>query len=205
MITGFLADVGEVDPVARPNDEHTPLLPGVAHCRALALPFAKGAEPAEDDAGAERAAQAALETGGRVGVQLGIDVERRFHVLGVTEVDRMLRLAVADDDQFGAAAADVWKCVTQLRDLLAAEDSTKVADEGEDHRLVTPEVSQPNGLAGRIQHADVLEMFRHIHWFSSIDSTADAAIRPCGLPPLRYASVRSRPCAGHPPPSRERP
>jgi hypothetical protein len=65
-------------------------------------------------------------------------------MLGVTEIDRMLRLTIADDDQLGAAAADLRKCVTQLRDLLAAEDSTKVADEGEDHRLVTPQIAEAN-------------------------------------------------------------
>jgi len=46
--------------------------------------------------------------------------------------------AVADDDQLGAAAANLGKGVTQLRDLLAAEESAEVADEGEHHGLLAP-------------------------------------------------------------------
>jgi len=98
--------VGEVDPIARADDKHTAVLPGVAHGRCLALPLAESTEPAKDDAGAERAAQAALETCGRVGVQIGIDIQRRFHMLGITKVDRMLRLAIPHENQLGAAAVD---------------------------------------------------------------------------------------------------
>ena len=64
----------------------------------------------------------------------------------------MLGAAVADDDQFGATAANLGKRVTQLRDLLAAEDSAKVADEGEDDRLLVPQVTQAHGLSVRIKH-----------------------------------------------------
>jgi hypothetical protein len=39
-------------------------------------------------------------------VQIGIDIQRRFHMLGVTEVDRMLRLAIPHENQLGAAAVD---------------------------------------------------------------------------------------------------
>ena len=78
-------------------------------------------------------------------------------MLAVAEVDRMLWPAVADDDQLGTAAADLCKRVTQLRDLLAAEDSTKVADEGEHDRLLAPEITEANGVAVRIQHADVFQ------------------------------------------------
>jgi hypothetical protein len=60
-------------------------------------------------------------------------------MLAVAEVDRMLGPAVAEDDQLGAPAADLWKRVTQLRDLLAAENSTEVADEGEHYRMLVPE------------------------------------------------------------------
>jgi hypothetical protein len=62
-------------------------------------------------------------------------------MLGVTEVGRMLRLAIADDDQLGSASADFCKCVTQLRDLLAAEDSAKMADECEHDRLLAPKIA----------------------------------------------------------------
>jgi uncharacterized membrane protein len=62
-------------------------------------------------------------------------------MLGVTEVGRMLRLAIADDDQLGSTPADLRKRIAQLRDLLAAEDSTKVADEGEHDRLLAPEIA----------------------------------------------------------------
>lgn len=117
-------------------------------------------------------------------------------MLGFREIDRMLRLTIADDDQLGAAAADLRKYVTQLRHLLSAEDPTKVADEGEDHRLVTPQIARPNSVPARIQHVDVFETFRHVNWCGSLHSAAG---------PRSSAPVRPRLSSGHPPPSRERP
>jgi hypothetical protein len=61
-------------------------------------------------------------------------------MLTVAEVDRMFGPAVAEDDQLGATPTDFRKRVTQLRDLLAAEDSIKVADEGEHDRLLAPQL-----------------------------------------------------------------
>jgi hypothetical protein len=79
----------------------------------------------------------------------------------------MLRLAVADDDQLGATVADLGKRVTQLRDLLAAEDSAKVADEGEHHGLPAPQLTEANVPPVRIEHADVLEPPGDIHCLGS--------------------------------------
>jgi len=86
-------------------------------------------------------------------------------MLAIAEIDCMLGPAVADDDQLGTTAADLGKCVTQLRDLLAAEDSTKVADEGEHDRLLGPQIAEANGMAIGIQHADVFQVLGDIHDF----------------------------------------
>ena len=152
MITRLFADVRELHPVPGANDEHPPLLPRIAYRRPLALPFPDGAQPAQDDAGTERAAQAALQAGGGVRPQLWIDVERTFHMLAVAEIAGMLRPAVADDDQLGSTPADLRKRVAQLRNLLAAEDSAKVADEGEHDRLLAPEITEAHGLSVRVKH-----------------------------------------------------
>ena len=63
--------------------------------------------------------------------------------------------SVANDDQLGAVTPYRWKDVPQLRDLLAAENSSEVADEGEDNRLLLPEIAEAYGGPSRVEHFDV--------------------------------------------------
>ena len=84
-------------------------------------------------------------------------------MLAVAEIDRMLGAAVADDDQLRATVANLGKRVTQLRNLLAAEESAKVADEGEHHGLLAPQITEANVPPVRIEHADVFETPGNIH------------------------------------------
>ena len=103
----------------------------------------------------------------------------------------MLRLAITDDDQLGTTTVDFWKRVTQLRDLLAAEDSTKVADECEHDRPLAPENAEANGVPSRIQHVDVFETLGDIHRFSSIDCSAGPLRRHDQTRLLTPAAIRT--------------
>jgi hypothetical protein len=52
--------------------------------------------------------------------------------------------------------------VTQLRDLLAAEDSAEVADEDEDRGAVSPLVAQPMRTALGIEDREIADSRRKI-------------------------------------------
>lgn len=57
----------------------------------------------------------------------------------------MLRRAVAKDDEFGASGVDAGKVVAELRNLLLAEQSAKVANHGEDDGLFLPLFAKASG------------------------------------------------------------
>ena len=177
MISCRCADVAEIDHVPGTNDEHAALLPGVALRGALALSLAQSANAANQNPRAKRAQNPSSESRGSVGLQFRVNQEGAFDPLGIAEVYRMLGPAVADDDQFGTALANGRKCVTQLRDLLAAEQSTEMADERQHHRAMLPQITETDGLAIRIEHDDVFQPFRDVHSASLLLSSAHAAWR----------------------------
>ncbi len=70
--------------------------------------------------------------------------------------------------RLGATAADLGKRVTQLRDLLAAEDSAEVADEGEHHGAVPPQVAEPQRMSLGVEHLDVPQRVGDAHALSPL-------------------------------------
>ena len=108
-----------------------------------------------DHARSDRAHDTPFELRGGVRVPFGICQKRALDMLGIAKVRCMFGTSVANDDQLGAVTPYRWKDVPQLRDLLAAENSSEVADEGEDNRLLLPEIAEAYGGPSRVEHFDV--------------------------------------------------
>ena len=67
-------------------------------------------------------------------------------------------IAQADGGQPGVFCAESLFVVAQLRDVLAAEDSSVVAKEGDHRRLVGPERAEGDGLSVRVRQDDSREL-----------------------------------------------
>jgi hypothetical protein len=80
----------------------------------------------------------ATETGGVVSRALLVDQQRKRDAGFLTEVARVVRIAETDSRQIGASFAEGLLVLAQLRDMLAAEDSTVVAKEYHHRRLPLP-------------------------------------------------------------------
>jgi hypothetical protein len=72
-------------------------------------------------------------------------------------------VAQAYGSQPSTFIAECLFVVAQLRDVLAAEDSSVVAKEGDHHRLVGPERAEPDSPSVRVGQDDFRELLAHSH------------------------------------------
>jgi len=70
-------------------------------------------------------------------------------------------VAQADGGQPSALSAERLFVVAQLRDVLAAKDSSVVAKEDDHRRLVGPERAERDGLSFRVRQDDSRELLTH--------------------------------------------
>jgi hypothetical protein len=149
VVGGVLVDVRVAHLVAGSDDERRaelgdPLPPSVD-------PVAAGAGSTGPGPGATVAQEAeerdlAHRRGvGGVGVVVDEDRERDMFVVG--ERGGVAAVTGADGDDLGAEALDLVVVVAQLRGVLAAQQSTEVAEEHEDDGPVGPVVPEPVGGA----------------------------------------------------------
>jgi hypothetical protein len=67
-------------------------------------------------------------------------------------VSRLLCGAVAENDQFAPGIMNVTDLVEQLRDLLLAQQSPEVPDEGQDDGSLGPKITETHRIARRREH-----------------------------------------------------
>jgi len=91
----------------------------------------------------------ATQTGNAVRLALLIDQEREPNARVLPELARVIRVAESDGRQLGAPLAESLLVFAQLRDVLAAEDSTVVAQENYHRRLPLPKRAQADLAAIR--------------------------------------------------------
>ncbi len=163
MIAGFPAHLREAHDIPGGDREGPALLPRIPRDFRLPESASPGVEGAAQDTGAEGGPEPAAKPGGRVGGSLRIDEHRAIEPGLREKVFCLSRGAVSDHRQLGLAAANLGQEVTQLRDLLATEDSPEVADEDQDHRSVAPEIAQALGPAFGIEHREWSEPFCRVH------------------------------------------
>ena len=154
MVSCFAADVSEENPVGRGHDKGPAQLPGIALYPGLAVAAAPGSHQVAECAPRKGPSRTAAEPGGPKGGHFRIDPERGRENQFVPHVPGLGRQTVADHHQLGAPLLDLRVNVTQLRDLLAAEQSAEVADEDEENRLLLPGAPQDDRISIRVGKFD---------------------------------------------------
>jgi hypothetical protein len=99
------------------------------------------------------------QSGGAVGLPLRVDQQRKRNACILPEQARVICVAQSDGCQVGAALAKSLLMFAQLRDVLAAENSTIVAQEDHHRRLPLPQRSQPDLAAIRVGQYDRRKRF----------------------------------------------
>jgi hypothetical protein len=94
------------------------------------------------------------EAGRFVGPQRGIGEEGALVAGDLAEARQMLGLAGADDGQLAAALVDLRQDFDEASNLLVAEESAEVADEGEDDGLLLPEPAERDRRAAFVEHGE---------------------------------------------------
>ena len=147
MITCFAAYVIQENPAFWINDKCTSQLPGISLDTGLPKSLSKGPEDVFGGPQIDGVLDPAFQPCGAVCLHGGVNQEWKRDVLLFLEGLSMLGPTVPHNDQFRSQGADVLHHIAQLRDLLAAEESAKVANEDKDNRLVLPEASKGHGAA----------------------------------------------------------
>jgi hypothetical protein len=91
------------------------------------------------------------------GLQRRVSKERARVARDVTETLQVLGPSRPDDDERGAPPLDPGLGGGQVSDLLTAEDSAEVADEGEDGLPVRPGAAERDGAAVGVEDRETRE------------------------------------------------
>jgi hypothetical protein len=97
-------------------------------------------------------------------MQIRVDEQEALYLEFLTKRLCKVPISIPHDDDFDALISPRLHRVTQLRDLLTTEQSTEVAQEDENNRLVLPQIAQTNWLVRcRIDQGDRREAGRTTH------------------------------------------
>ena len=103
-----------------------------------------------------------------MGGECRVGEDGRRHAVVLNEPLRLLGRAVAENDQFAASCVDTGDVVTQLRDLLLAEDSAEVADHREEDGLALPERAQADLRTSGVENLNIAELLDGRSFHASI-------------------------------------
>ena len=79
-----------------------------------------------------------LQSCNAVGAPVGINQQRKRDAGLLAKQPRMIGVGQSDDGHFRAAGLEFVLVIAQLRDVLAAEDSPVMTEEGDDRRVGLP-------------------------------------------------------------------
>jgi hypothetical protein len=150
--------VGEAVDVAGAEDEGAAELERIAAELVLVVAGGTGAFAALKIVTAEEVEEVSLaEVSEFVGLAVLVDEEGEVDAGFLLEETGVILVAQADGGEGGALFAEGLLVFAQLRDVLAAEDSTVVAKEDEDDGVVFPERAEADGVAEGVGESDVGE------------------------------------------------
>lgn len=106
------------------------------------------------------------EAGGAVGFAVGVNEQRKRDAGFLTENSSVAKVAKADGRKACAPRAEGGFVLAQLGNVLAAEDSTVVAEENQDRRRIGPECAELRGALIAIGKDNPRQnrTERTIHW-----------------------------------------
>ena len=163
VVPGRLTAVGVVERVSRTDDDDAAELPRVPLDLPLPEPTTEGPKAVREDGGAEESHDSASELSRPVGVKAGVDKQGKRNFELLPELTRLLGRSVPDNVESCTQSLDLLPYAAQLRDLLAAEDSTEVTNEDEYGRPLGPELPQESRLAIEVLNLDVSEVSDPFH------------------------------------------
>jgi hypothetical protein len=130
---------------ARPEDQHATQLPSIALHGCLARPTSQSTNRISDQLRRRHLATPTPKLRRSVGMQVRVDEQMTFDFELFAKGLREAAITVPDDHHFDAPISPCLHRVTQLRNLLTAEESTKVTQEDQNDDTVLPEVAQADG------------------------------------------------------------
>ncbi len=143
--------------IRRPQHEDAALLHRIAPPRALPEALREGPQTLQEAPGMEGSAPAIGEARRAEGLQRRVRVERARVARDFTETLQVLGPSRPDDDERCAPPLDPGLRGGQVSDLLTAEDSAEVADEGEDGLPVGPGAAERDGAALGVEDRETRE------------------------------------------------
>ena len=158
--------MGEAIDIARAKDEAAAQLKGVRRQFVMTMPGSASAVTALEIVAAKQVQQIGdAQAGEFVGLPLFVDEQGKVDSRFFLEDTRIIAVAKAYGCEGSAFVAEGLLVFAQLRDVLAAEDSSIVAKKHDNRRLALPQRSQTNFLAKSVGKDDVCkplaEGFRH--------------------------------------------
>ena len=146
MVTGRLGAILKKQIAPRCQHEHTAELPWVTQHSTGARSFAQRAKGISDQLWGSNLAMSTSKAGRAISMEVRINEQQALDLEFLSEILCEISVPVADDDDFDTERSPRLNRVTQLRNLLTAEESTEVAQEDEDDRSILPQVAEANGL-----------------------------------------------------------
>ena len=104
----------------------------------------------------------ALQFGRATGAALHIDEERKQNARLFTKQARIVKIAHPNGREIRSTRLDLRFMLEQLRDVLAAEQSTEVPQEDQHHRALGPEIAQSTGRARGVGQLEAGQRL-HVH------------------------------------------
>ncbi len=158
--------MGEAIDVAGAEDETAAKLEGIAAEFMLVMAGGAGAFAALEIVAADEVKEIGdPEVGDFVGLAILVDEQRKIDCGFLLEDAGVVGIAEADGGEGSAFIAEGLLVFAQLRDVLAAENSSIVAEENEHGGVFRPQGTQTNLLAVGVREDDIreppAESFRH--------------------------------------------
>jgi hypothetical protein len=138
MISRLTANMSIHQLAIRPDHEQPSELPGVTLNARLARTCTKSAQRIQRKPRGEQFNPASSKAGRAICAKIRIDQNWTIEVEILSEGRRKIFGSVPDDDDLCSTGAYFVHSVAQLRDLLSAKQSTKVANEYEYDRTFSP-------------------------------------------------------------------
>ncbi len=170
-----MADVGKQVPISRPKHKSSPELKRIFAHLVLPMSGSAGALASRHVVATQHVENGrAAQPCNTVGLPLFVDEKRERDSCLLPKQPGVIHVAQANGSQARTPLAELRFVLAQLRDVLAAEDSTVMPKKGDHRRPVGPERAQPDlvtlavgqgdrreaGTEGRAKHRNILKPFR---------------------------------------------
>ena len=148
VISEGLADVGKQVPIARGKHKASPKLERILAQLVLVMPTGAGALASRHVVATQKVEKGgAAQAGHAVGLPLLVNEQGKSDAGLFPEQAGIILIAEPDGGQARTVLMEFPLVLAQLRDVLAAEESTVMPKEGDHRRAIGPERAEPHLVA----------------------------------------------------------